>query len=81
MRIGWRTQCCEEFGGTIAAPRLVFLITDLLETGIGVQHIFAARLNSIDLDARTGSEFTKPERGGYEVVRVPFTAEAVRALR
>ncbi|GAA3925193.1 hypothetical protein GCM10022244_38390 [Streptomyces gulbargensis] len=34
----------------------------------------------MDLAARTGTEFAKPERGKYEVVRVPFTAEAVHEL-
>lgn len=70
----------EEVGGKLARTELVHLITDRLEGGIGVQHIFAARLESMDLAARTGTEFAKPERGGYEVVRVPFTAEAVREL-
>lgn len=70
----------EELGGKLEHAELVHLITDQLEDGIGVQHIFAARLESMDLSARTGTEFTKPERGGYEVVRVPFTAEAIREL-
>ncbi|MFF7408802.1 NUDIX domain-containing protein [Streptomyces platensis] len=70
----------EELGGTITTPQLVFLITDAMDAGIGVQHIFAARLSSIDLDARTGTEFAKSERGSYEVVRVPFTAKLVKAL-
>ncbi|MFI6283038.1 NUDIX domain-containing protein [Streptomyces sp. NPDC050988] len=71
----------EELGGTVEDAELVYLITDEQDGGgIGVQHIFAARLVSMDLAARTGSEFGKPERGGYEVVRVPFTAAAVREL-
>ncbi|MFE9966430.1 NUDIX domain-containing protein [Streptomyces sp. NPDC005525] len=70
----------EELGGRLDRAELVYLITDELEDGIGVQHIFAARLESLDLAARTGTEFGKPERGGYEVVHVPFTAQAVRAL-
>ncbi|MEY9846113.1 ADP-ribose pyrophosphatase YjhB (NUDIX family) [Streptacidiphilus sp. BW17] len=70
----------EELGGTIDGPQLVYLITDHLADGISVQHIFAARLASIDLDARTGTEFHRPERGGYEVVRVPFAPDAVRAV-
>lgn len=70
----------EELGGTVEGAELVYLITDELDGGIGVQHIFAAMLVSMDLAARTGSEFGKPERGGYEVVRVPFTAVAVREL-
>ncbi|WP_329539317.1 NUDIX hydrolase [Streptomyces sp. NBC_01358] len=70
----------EELGGKLERAELVHLITEQLEGGIGVQHIFAARLESMDLSARTGTEFAKPERGGYEVVRVPFTAKAVREL-
>ncbi|MER7854561.1 NUDIX domain-containing protein [Streptomyces bacillaris] len=70
----------EELGGELARAELVHLITDQLEGGVGVQHIFAARLESMDVAARTGTEFAKPERGEYEVVRVPFSGEAVREL-
>lgn len=70
----------EELGGKLERAELVHLITDEMEGGVGVQHIFAARLESMDLTARTGTEFAKPERGRYEVVRVPFTAKAVREL-
>jgi 8-oxo-dGTP pyrophosphatase MutT (NUDIX family) len=70
----------EELGGTVGRAELVYLITDELDDGIGIQHIFAANLVSMDRTARTGTEFSKPERGGYEVVRVPFTAEAVDEL-
>ncbi|MFD6626343.1 MULTISPECIES: NUDIX hydrolase [Streptomyces] len=70
----------EELGGKLERAELVHLISDELEGGVGVQHIFAACLKSMDLTARTGAEFSKPERGGYEVVRVPFTSEAVREL-
>lgn len=70
----------EELGGTLDRAELVHLITDKVENGIGVQHIFAARLAGMDLSVRTGTEFSKPERGGYEVVRVPFTADGIRTL-
>lgn len=70
----------EEVGGTLDRAELVHLITDELENGIGVQHIFAARLATMDLSVRTGTEFTQPERGAYEIVRIPFTAEAVGKL-
>lgn len=70
----------EELGGTLGRAELVYLISDKLDSGIGVQHIFAARLLTMDLTARTGTEFSKPERGEYEVVQVPFTPEALRKL-
>ncbi|PJN32230.1 NUDIX hydrolase [Streptomyces sp. CB02959] len=73
-----RREVFEELGGTLERAELVHLITDELEGGVGIQHIFAARLVSMDLAVRTGTEFSKPERGGYEVVRIPFTAQAVR---
>ncbi|WP_327303562.1 NUDIX hydrolase [Streptomyces sp. NBC_01298] len=70
----------EEIGGKLSKAELVHLITDSLEDGLGVQYIFAARLEQMDIAARTGTEFDKPERGGYEVVHVPFTAVAIRQL-
>ncbi|MCX5303019.1 NUDIX hydrolase [Streptomyces sp. NBC_00160] len=70
----------EELGGKLSRAELVHLITDVLEDGVGVQHIFAARLERMDIEARTGAEFDMAERGGYEVVHVPFTAAAIRQL-
>ncbi|WP_322871309.1 NUDIX hydrolase [Streptomyces goshikiensis] len=70
----------EELGGKLSRAELVHLITDSLENGLGVQHIFAARLDHMDIKARTGTEFDNPERGSYEIVRVPFTAKAIRQL-
>jgi ADP-ribose pyrophosphatase YjhB (NUDIX family) len=70
----------EELGGMVERAELIYLITDVLDGGVGVQHIFAARLASMNLAARTGTEFGKPERGAYEVVRVPFTPAGVREL-
>ncbi|RBM17302.1 NUDIX domain-containing protein [Streptomyces sp. PT12] len=75
-----RREVFEELGGTVGRAELVHLVTDRLEGGLGVQHVFAARLESMDLTARTGTEFSKPERGSYAVVRIPFTAEAIRSI-
>lgn len=70
----------EELGGTVGRTELVYLITDKLDGGIGVQYVFAARLQTMDLATRTGTEFSRPERGNYEVVRVPFTPDALGEL-
>jgi ADP-ribose pyrophosphatase YjhB (NUDIX family) len=70
----------EELGGRLERAELIHLITDRLEGGIGVQHIFAARLAGMDLSVRTGTELSKPERGSYDNVRVPLTAEDVSEL-
>ena len=71
----------EELGGRIDGVRQVLLITDDLSGGLGIQHVFAARLASMDLADRTGAEFTEPGRGSYEVVRVPATREAISGIR
>ena len=73
-------EVAEELGGSLHTPRLVHLITDDLDGGIGVQHIFVARLKDMDLADRTGTEFSKPERGGYDVVRIPFTPAALTGI-
>ncbi len=59
----------------------MFLITDSLDGSGGVQHIFAARLERLDIEAGTGTEFDKPERGSHEVVRIPSTAETIRQIK
>jgi ADP-ribose pyrophosphatase YjhB (NUDIX family) len=73
-------EIAEEIGGTITGPVPVFLHTDLLPGGGGVQHFFAATLLDIDLTARTGSEFAKPERGDYKLVRALLTARGLVEL-
>lgn len=61
----------EELGGEIDGVRQVFLITDDLREGVGLQRVFAARLVSTNSSRRTGTELTDPGRGTYEVVTVP----------
>lgn len=67
----------EELGAKIDGAQQVFIVTDRLDDGIGIQHFFVARLVSMDISARTGTEFTQPERGDYEIVRVPLTAVGI----
>lgn len=75
-----RREVFEELGGRIDQVRQVFLIADDLPEGVGLQHVFVARLTSMDLAARTGTEFAEPGRGTYEVVSVPATRDALSAL-
>lgn len=74
-------EVLEEVGGRVDRIRQVLLITDELPVGIGLQHVYAARLVSMDPDARTGAEFTEPGRGTYEVVRLPATLRALSGVR
>lgn len=76
-----RREVFEEIGGRIDCVREVFLVTDELPDGVGIQHVFVARLLSMNLDRRAGAEFTEPGRGTYEVVRVPATRDALEAIR
>ncbi|WP_087100491.1 NUDIX domain-containing protein [Nocardiopsis sp. JB363] len=75
-----RREVLEELGGKIDQVRQVFLITDHLAKGVGLQHIFAARLCSMDLARRTGAEFIDPGRGTYEVASVPATRAALSEI-
>ncbi len=74
-------EVSEELGGRIDHARQVLLITDDLPDGIGLQHVYAARLTSMDLAHRTGAEFTEPGRGTYEVVSVVATQDALSQIR
>ncbi|WP_433696953.1 NUDIX domain-containing protein [Nocardiopsis sp. CA-288880] len=76
-----RREVLEELGGEIDQVRQVLLITDDLHAGVGLQHVFVARLTSMDLARRTGAEFTAPGRGAYEVVSVPATRSALSEIR
>lgn len=71
----------EELGGKIDRVRQVLLITDDLPEGVGLQHVFVARLLSADPEQRTGAEFTEPGRGTYEVVAVPATHDTLADIR
>ena len=70
----------EEIGGVVHSAQLVHLITERVPGGLKVQYIFAARLASMDPGRRTGDEFDQPERGEYELVRLPFMPEAVLGI-
>lgn len=76
-------EVAEEIGGHIGPLRQVLLLTDHLAGGIGLQHIYLARLEHMDLQRRTGDEFTDPDpaRGSYEVVHVEATHEGLDQIR
>ena len=74
-------EVLEELGGEIDGARQVFLTTDDLPEGVGLQHVFIARLVSMNPSQRTGAEFTDPGRGTYELVTVPATREGLAGIR
>jgi 8-oxo-dGTP pyrophosphatase MutT (NUDIX family) len=74
-------EAAEEAGAVINLVQQVLALTDRLPDGaIAVQHIFLATLVEIDPRRRSGAEFTQPERGTYELVRVAFTGENLAAI-
>lgn len=68
-----RREVLEEIGAQIKNIAQVFIIKDDVEDGIAIQHVFLAELAPADLVEPTGKELSIESRGGYELVRVPFT--------
>jgi len=75
-----RREVLEEIGAQITNISQVFVIKDVVEDGIAIQHVFLAELAPTELVAPTGKELTIPSRGGYDLVRVPFTAEGLTEI-
>lgn len=75
-----RREVLEEIGAQIRNVAQVFIIKDVVEDGIAAQHVFLAERAPVDLVDPTGKELTIASRGGYELVRVPFTAEGLAEI-
>lgn len=75
-----RRELAEELGATAEGYQQVFLASDLTDAGVAIQHFFVARLTSLNLTERYGSEFTKPERGGYDLDYVPLGDDSLEAI-
>lgn len=63
-------ELAEELGATVDRTAPVFLSTSPRGDGIAIAHFFVCRLVSMDLTKRTGSEFTNPAKGRYDVERI-----------
>ena len=70
-------ELAEELGARVSGTSQVFLVSSPAEGGVSVQHIFAARLIEIDVQARTGEEYKDPSRGGYELDRVDLKGDVL----
>lgn len=75
-----RREVLEEIGAQIQNITQVFMIRDVVEGGMAIQHVFLAELAPVELVDPTGKELSNPSRGGYELVRVPFTAEGIAGI-
>jgi len=66
----------EELGAEVSGVQQVFLVSNPVGgDGVGVQHFFVCRLDSLRLDRRSGPEFTELGRGGYDLDRVEVGAD------
>ncbi|MGH3387545.1 MAG: NUDIX domain-containing protein [Actinomadura sp.] len=72
----------EELGAEIdAPPTQVFLVSSPAgDEGVGVQHFFVCRLQTLDLGQRSGPEFDDPSRGGYVLDRVNLLDGSLRNI-
>jgi ADP-ribose pyrophosphatase YjhB (NUDIX family) len=75
-----RREVLEEIGAQIKNVAQILIIKDPVEDGIAIQHIFLAELAPTELVDPTGKELSIPSRGGYELVRVPFTADGIGGI-
>ncbi|GAB4085950.1 hypothetical protein GCM10028784_25800 [Myceligenerans cantabricum] len=75
-----RRELAEELGATAGGYQQVFVSSDLTDAGVAIQYFFIARLTSLNLTERYGSEFSKPERGGYDLDYVPLSDDSLVAI-
>ncbi|GAA4936127.1 hypothetical protein GCM10023224_16180 [Streptomonospora halophila] len=73
-------ELAEELGATAVVASHVFLFSYAGEDGDVVHHFFISRLSALDASARTGAEYSDPERGGYELDRVALRGDALAAV-
>ena len=63
-------ELAEELGAEVSGAARVFLFSSPSPAGVAVQYFFLARLTRLDVEARSGEEFSDPSRGGYELDRI-----------
>lgn len=75
-----RRELAEELGATADGYQQVFLSSDPSDAGVAIQYFFVARLTSLNLTERYGSEFSKPERGGYDLEYISLTDDSLEGI-
>ncbi|MEV6966799.1 NUDIX domain-containing protein [Hamadaea sp. NPDC051192] len=73
-----RRELDEEMKAEIGEPVLLTSrVTPYADGKSPLQHLFAARLISMDFAKRHGPEFSDPSKGEYAVDRIPLTKQAL----
>jgi ADP-ribose pyrophosphatase YjhB (NUDIX family) len=70
----------EELGAEVDSTQQVFLVSNPVADGVGVQHFFVCRLRKLDSSQRSGPEFDDPARGGYDIDRVALSGDVLANL-
>ena len=73
-------ELAEELGAKALVASQVFLHSSPSDSGVAVQHFFAARLIAINEAQRSGPEFADPSRGGYDVDRVELLGDELAGV-
>jgi ADP-ribose pyrophosphatase YjhB (NUDIX family) len=73
-------ELAEELGATVEVRRQVFLASDPSDSGVAIQYFFVARLTSLNLSERYGSEFSDAARGRYDLEQVSLQDESLRRI-
>lgn len=76
-----RRELFEELGAEVGPARLVFTVSGPTPTGPTTQLFFVTRLLSMDVSLRTGSEFSNPAKGNYDIETVPCEPDVLAAIR
>lgn len=63
-------ELSEELGAHAIITSRAFLYSTATDDHVAVQHFFLARLVRLDLEDRSGPEYTEPTRGGYDLDRI-----------
>lgn len=75
-----RREFAEELGATAEVQRQVFLASDPSDSGVAIQYFFVARLKSLNLSDRYGSEFSDAARGRYDLERVSLHDKSLEQI-
>jgi 8-oxo-dGTP pyrophosphatase MutT (NUDIX family) len=71
----------EELGAVVDRAQQVFITSPPRGDGIAVQHFFVCRLVSMNIRKRTGTEFSNPAKGRYDVERFDLRAKKPKLAR
>ncbi|MFC4337586.1 NUDIX hydrolase [Salininema proteolyticum] len=76
-----RRELVEELGAHVGPATQVYLTSSTSSKGqVAVQYYFVARLLTLDMAKRTGSEFADSSRGSYDIERVALRQDTLTSI-